>query len=94
MGFMECDNGTLVAQIGMRTILAVSGGRIIRRATGVSLPVRYGYVVTVDLAGNDTYTCRRVFARGGKSWVKREWTDVHCEDVGEVAYIASCYLDD
>lgn len=29
-----------------------------------------------------------------KSWVKREWTLVYADEVGEIAYQASCYLYD
>jgi hypothetical protein len=89
--FVECDARTLAAQIGPRTILAISGGRIYVRETGVTLPVSNGYRVTVDLAGNDTYTVRRVFTRAGKTWIKGERSDVYCEQVGEVAYQASCF---
>jgi hypothetical protein len=91
--FRGCDTRELLSQIGMMNVLAVSGGRVMHRATGVTLPVRYGYSVTVDLDWNDTYIVRRVFARAGKTTVKREWTDVYCDAVGEIAYQASCYLD-
>lgn len=91
--FRNCDARELLAQIGIRNILAISGGRVERRATGVTLPVRYGYRVTVDLDWDDTYIVRRVFVRGGKATVKREWTNIYCDEVGETAYQASCYLD-
>jgi hypothetical protein len=89
--FRECDAPTLAAQIGSRNILAISGGRVIRRDTGITLPVHYGYSVTVDLAANDTYTVRRVFTRGAKTWVKGERTNVYCDAVGEAAYQAACF---
>jgi hypothetical protein len=89
--FRECDARVLAAQIGPRTILAISGGRVHVRDTGVTLPVSNGYRVTVDLAGNDTYTVRRVFTRAGKTWVKGERVDVYAEQVSEVAYQASCF---
>ena len=89
--FRECDPRVLAAQIGTGNILAISGGRIQVRDTGITLPVSSGYRVTVDLAGNDTYTVRRVFTRAGRTWVKGERTDVCCEQVGEVAYQASCF---
>ena len=91
--FIPIDHDVLARQIGRVNVLAISGGRGTLRPTGITMPVRYGYSVTVDLAANDTYTVRRVFARGGKSWIKKEWTDVHAGEVGDVAYIASCYLD-
>lgn len=72
-------------------VLAISGGRVGVRETGVTLPVGNGYSVTIDLAGNDTYTVRRVFKRGAKVWIKGEQTDVYCEEVGEIAYQASSF---
>jgi hypothetical protein len=89
--FRECDPRILAEQIGMRNILAISGGRIEVRDTGITLPVSNGYRVTVDLAGNDTYTVRRMFTRAGRTWIKGERADVYCEQVGEVAYQASCF---
>lgn len=90
---------TIIHQIGRINVLAISGGR--RRplftedgtpAPGVSLPVSNGYSVEVELDfASDTYIVRRVFARGGKRWVKGEVTNVYCDEVGEIAYIASCF---
>lgn len=87
---------TLLNQIGRMNVLAISGGRIARTGpTTISLPVRYGYSVEIEYHEvPDTYTVRRIFARGSKRWVKTETTQVHCDQVGEVAYRASCYLDD
>lgn len=90
---VDCDNNTLLQQIGRMNVLAISGGKFLNRRTGVTLPVRYGYVTEVDLQANDLYRVRRVFTRGGKSWVKKEWTDVFCDEIGEIAYQSSCYLD-
>lgn len=87
----ECDAATLLAQIGTGNVLSISGGRVTVRPTGVTLPVSSGYKVTVDLAGNDTYTVRRTFTRGPKTWVKGERAGVYCEEVGETAYQASCF---
>jgi hypothetical protein len=89
--FIECDTTTLLKQIGAPTLAAISGLRVMRRATGVTLPVGAGYSVTVDLAADDTYRVARVFKRGAKVWVKGEQTGVYCEEVGEVAYRASCF---
>lgn len=91
--FAPCDTAELLRQIGPMNILAISGGRITRRETGVTLPVGRGYRVTVDLAGDDTYTVRRVFVRGAKSWVKGEETAVYCDEVGDSAYRASCFVN-
>ena len=91
--FAPCDTAELLRQIGPMNILAISGGRIIRRETGVALPVGRGYRVTVDLAGDDTYTVRRVFVRGAKSWIKGEESGVYCDQVAEIAYRASCFVN-
>jgi glycine/D-amino acid oxidase-like deaminating enzyme len=91
--FIPCDAVVLARQIGTMNILATSGGRIYRRETGITLPVRYGYSVTVDLAAGDTYTVRRVFTRAGQVSIKAELEGVYCEDVGEQVYRAGCFRD-
>lgn len=93
MDYRECDARELLAQIGRMNVLAISGGRVKARRTGVTLPVAHGYRVDIDLACNDTWHVRRVFARGAKEWVKKEWTLVYADQVGEIAYQASCYHD-
>lgn len=92
--FVPCAPFTILEQIGRMNILAISGGRVLRRETGVTLPVSNGYRVTVDLAANDTYTVRRIFQRGSRTWIKGELTDVYCDQVGEQAYRASCFRSD
>jgi hypothetical protein len=72
-------------------LLAISGGRQIRRPTGVTLPVGNGYSVTIDLDSDDTYVVRRVFTRSGVAKIKGEQRNVYCDEVGEVAYVASCF---
>lgn len=89
--FRDCDVQQTLEQIGRMNVLAISGGRVLRRSTGITLPVDCGYSVTVDLAWNDTYTVRRVFKRGAKVWIKGELNDVYCTEVGEVAYQASSF---
>ena len=89
--FIECDAQTLCDQIGPRTIMGISGGRLYARPTGITLPVSNGYSVTIDLAAGDTYTVRRMFKRGAKTWIKGERADVYCDEVGEAAYYASCF---
>ena len=88
--FVPCDTGELISQIG-RNIYAISGGRVERRQTGITLPVDCGYSVTVDLNADDTYVVRRIFRRGGKEWIKGERTRVYCDEVSEAAYYASCF---
>lgn len=92
-GARTFDPEQLLAQIGRRNVLAISGGRVRRIDSGIRLPVRYGYRVDVLLADDDTYTVRRVFTRAGDEFVHAELTGVHAEDVGEAAYRASCYND-
>ena len=87
----ECDAQVLLDQIGPMNVMAISGGRVQVRTTGITLPVSAGYRVTVNLAANDTYIVRRVFTRSGREWVKGEMTGLYCENVGEVAYQASCF---
>ena len=91
--FIDANTSVIKQQIGTWNILATSGGRVEHRQTGITLPVRYGYSVTVDLAANDTYTVRRILRRGSKTWIKGEITDVHAEELGDVVYGAGCYLD-
>lgn len=91
--FIPCDSTELLGQIGRMNVAAISGGRVLRRETGVTLPVGRGYSVTVDLDASDTYTVRRIYKRGAKVWVKGERTDVYCDEVGEIAYVASCFVN-
>jgi hypothetical protein len=87
------DPQAIKAQIGMWNVLATSGGRVIIRDTGITLPCGYGYSVTVDLDPSDTYTVRRVFTRSGVASVKGERTDVYAEQLGETVYRAGCFHD-
>lgn len=74
-------------------LAAISGGRATYHGTGITLPVGQGYYVTIDLAANDTYVVRRCFKRRGVLNVKGEQTEVYAEEVGETAYVASCYVN-
>jgi hypothetical protein len=89
--FRECDTQTLLAQIGRMNLLAISGGRIERRDTGVTLKVGAGYSVTVDYDWGDDYVVSRVFKRGAKTWIKGTQRGVYGDEVGEVAYRASSF---
>jgi hypothetical protein len=89
--FVTSDNQTLISQIGRMNVLAISGGRVLTHNTGVILPVAYGHKVAIDLSANDSYTVRHTYTRGAKVWIKREWTDVHASEVGNIAYEASLY---
>jgi hypothetical protein len=83
----------LLGQIGTGNVLGISGGRVGLNEGVLVLPVGHGYRVEVALSYADTYTVRRVFARAGKEWVKGEETDVYCDEVGEAAWRASCYVN-
>lgn len=82
---------TIRDQIGIGTLLAVSGGRWMLRPTGITLPVGSGYSVEVDLDASDTYNVRRVFRRGDKEWTKGKRTDVYCDELDNAVYYASCF---
>jgi len=85
-----------VRQIGLGNILRISGGPSSIDAEGrLILPVGRGYSVRVILdEGSDTYTVQRVYTRAGVERIKGERTWVYCDEVGEVAYRASCYHDE
>lgn len=89
--FRECDAQELKAQIGVMNIMAISGGRVGISATGVELPVSSGYRVYVNLDFDDTYTVQRVLVRKGIANLKGIVEGVYCDEVGEIAYQASCY---
>ena len=96
MSARQMDPQTTLRQIGIANVLAISGGRwsmikVIRCEDDLILPVGHGYRVRISLAANDTYTVIREMTRGGKLFAKGEQTDVYCEEIGEVAYQASCY---
>ncbi len=80
-------------QIGTRNVFAISGGRVLvisdedHNQVGVSLPVSQGYQVHVYLANNDTYTVQRIF----RGRVKGQREGIYAEDLGDVAWNASCY---
>jgi hypothetical protein len=90
----DCDAQELLAMIGHRNVLAISGGRVLRHPRGgVTLPVGHGYSVTIDLAANDTWTVRRIFKRGSKIFLHGEEAEVYSEELGQAAYRASCYVN-
>ena len=88
---------TIARQVGIANILAISGGRVLYDDANSTLilPVRYGYKVVVKYnRGSDDYTVQRVLVRGTTVTVKGEKNGVYCEELGEVAYRASCYHDE
>ena len=83
---------TVAEQIGLGTILAISGGRKRLEDGRLILPVSNGYTVEVEYDdGADTYTVHRVFSRAGKRWIKGTLADVHAWDISEVAYGAHAF---
>lgn len=89
-------NTTTLEHIGRRNVLAISGGRVRPvNETTIELPVHAGYHVRIEyVPGVDLYNVTRLFRRGAKEWVKGEATRLYADQVGEIAYRASCYLDD
>ena len=86
------EASTILRQIGAMNLLAISGGRSRLEGETLVLPVGKGYSVEIDLY-NDLYNVRRVFKRGTKKWVKGEVFGVYCDQIGEVAYQASCFVN-
>jgi len=92
----DSDHGRMnsaetVAQIGRMNVAAISGGRVHAAENAIVMPVSNGYHVVVSLTASDTYNVRQVFVRSGKASVKGEWTDIYCDEIGDVAYGASCF---
>ena len=75
--FRPCDISQTIEQLGRNNLLAISGGRVVKRSTGITLPISNGYSLTIDLAWDDTYTVRRLFTRSGKVTIKGELTGVY-----------------
>ena len=72
-------------------MFAISGGRNMIQDGKLVLAVSSGYRVLISLEANDTYTVERVMVRGAKTFHKGIRTGVYCDQVGDVAYYASCY---
>ena len=87
----------LINQIGRMNIFAISGGRVgvTKNNQGetveIELKVSNGYRVVISLGWNDEYIVSRQFVRNGVVYDKGTLENVPCENVGEVAYKASCF---
>ena len=87
----------LLKQIGIQNVYAISGGRVgvTKNNQGetveIELPVGYGYRVSIKLGWDDTYTVSRQFVRKGVVTDKGTIEGVYCDQVGEIAYKASCF---
>ena len=91
------DEDVLIDQIGRMNVFAISGGRVgvTKNNQGetveIELPVGYGYRVSITLGWDDTYTVSRQFVRKGVVTDKGTIEGVYCDQVGEIAYKASCW---
>ena len=102
----ELDPKILLTQMGHMNVFAISGGRgsVINYTDsegetypiGVSFPVAQNRSVEVTLDWTDLYLVRRIrkVVSGqakGSEVVEAEHYGVFCEEVGDVAYFASCW---
>ena len=89
----------LIDQIGRMNIFAISGGRVgvTKNNQGetveVELKVGKGYRVSITLGWDDTWTVSRQFVRKGIVSDKGTLTGVFADQVGEIAYKASCFVN-
>ena len=77
-------------------IFAISGGRVgVIKEEGetvaIEMPVSHGYWVVISLGWDDTWTVTREYIRKGVVTNKGTLEGVYADQVGEVAYQASCY---
>lgn len=98
-----CDHRVIAEQIGIMTVLAISGGKAFPiyshdrdDSVGLRLPIDGTRRVDVILGWMDTYTVRRIRTivsgpQRGSDVVEFERSDVFCDEVGHVAYEASCW---
>ena len=97
IGQRPFDEDVLIDQIGRMNVFAISGGRVgvVKNNEGetieVELPCGAGYRVSIILAWDDTYTVTRQFVRKGTVFQKGTVEGVYCDQVGEIAYQASCF---
>ena len=98
MSDREMDPQVVASQIGVANILAISGGRAAlavpqdgSRYPDIILPVGHGYRVRIALDAMDTYVVTREMLRAGKLTVKGVQDNVYMDELGDVAYYASCY---
>lgn len=102
----ECDAAEIIRQVGKWNLLAISGGKwgvlyeFVDNVTfypiGAWLPCGAARMVEITLDFDDTYRVRRVrrITRGAQKnggIIEFEQTGVYCDEVGEVAYRASCW---
>lgn len=91
---MDIDQANeLLRWIGSGNLGSISGFRKRLHGGQLYLPVSNGYSVRISLAGDDTWTVERVFTRSGRETV-RKMEGIYCDQVGEIAYRASCFQSD
>ena len=89
----------MIDQIGRMNIFAISGGRVgvTKNNQGetveVELKVGKGYRVSISLGWDDTWIVSRQFVRKGVVSDKGTLTGVFADQVGEIAYKASCFVN-
>lgn len=83
---------TIERQIGWSNLAAISGGRWFIQDDTFILPAGKGYRVEITIE-NDLYNVRRTFKRGTETFIHGEVFGVYCDQIGEVAYRASCYVN-
>ena len=89
---MAAGSAQVQGSVGLKAA-AISGGRVVRLTDStLALPVGSGYRVTVTLNALDMYDVRREFVRGGTVF-SHGCETVFCDDLGETAYRASCYVN-
>ena len=98
-----CDHRVIAQQVGIMTVLAVSGGKAFpiysdesNDTVGLRLPIDGTRRVDVILDWSDTYTVRRVRTitsgpKRGTDVIEFERSDVFCDEVSSIAYDASCW---
>jgi hypothetical protein len=99
----------LKSQIGFWNIGAISGGRVLidgatyneqdkTNSTRSNYQLPMGYRVRITLGWDDTYTVSRVIVKNTKKAIsevsdKGTLTGVFADQVGEIAYKASCFVN-
>jgi hypothetical protein len=83
-----------------RDLFEVSGGRhnpvynLEGEVIAVEFGLRYGYKVKVQLGADDLYIVQKVFDRGEKFRIKKQYTGISAEQVGEICREAGFQDDD
>lgn len=97
-GTRGCSPRVIANQIGIATVLSISGGRVTPvvgldgiEHVGIDLPVSSGYHVIVVCQADDTYRVHRVLKRGPRLFDHGQVAGVYCDQLAEVAYQAGMF---